>query len=107
MLRLGEIQGVLRNGNRVAGSTGAEDRAGVVGGLAPTVTRSHGQLLEQVVGAELQLQTVVVGEAGVGAGAQNACAAIHASHITASARSNLLGSGARSESGGELREFRS
>ncbi len=48
-------------------STGAEDLADVVQVLAEGITRPDGQLVEQVVGTEFRLESVVIGEPAIGA----------------------------------------
>src|SRR5712691_191059 len=88
---------VLREGYSVAGRAGAKDFAGVVQGLAPGITGTHGQLLEQVVGPELHLQSIVIRIAAVIAGAYNPCIAVHAADGNGVER---LGRRAGSEIGG-------
>src|SRR6185312_2149364 len=58
----------------------AEDLAHVVQRLAVRVRRAHAHLLEQVIGAELCLDTVIVGIAGVVAGKNDSFVAIHTAH---------------------------
>src|SRR5438094_7301441 len=99
VLALFDIQWILSKGAAVAGRKRAEDFTGVIEGFGPGEGAAHRQLLEDVVGAEFQLQAVVIGVAGVGAGAHNTVAAIYATHICARSRAYLLGGQARSKSG--------
>src|SRR5260370_35217621 len=65
-LRITRLERVLRGKQRVASGAGREDLAHIVQILAPGVTGAHRQLFEQVVGAELCLQSMIVREpAGV------------------------------------------
>src|SRR5690348_13848173 len=75
--RIAGLEGVLRGKQSVTGRTGGEDLADVIEVLAPGITGAHGQLLEQVIGAELQLHTMVVREAAVVAGASDTKSTIH------------------------------
>src|SRR5581483_11918959 len=56
-----DIQWILSKCAAIAGCKGAEDFAGIVQRLGPSEGAAHRQLLEDVVSAELQLQTVVIG----------------------------------------------
>src|SRR5215471_754649 len=74
------IQGILGDGNGISAAAGGEDFAHVIQRLAPGVGGTESQLLEQIVRAELQLQTVVVGEGEVVAVAENAEIAVHTAY---------------------------
>src|ERR1700674_5973401 len=71
LLRPARLEGVLCGKQGVAGRTCGKDLAHVVGSPAPGVTSPYGQLLEQVVGAELCLQCLVGRETAVVAGTGN------------------------------------
>src|SRR5437660_2339717 len=99
ILALLDTERILGKGVAVASGEGAEDFTGVIEGLGPGEGAAHRELLEEVVGAEFQLQAVVIGVAGVGAGAHNAVAAIHAADVCSGAGAYLLGGRARSKPG--------
>src|SRR6266567_7292523 len=75
---------VLRRKLRIARGGGSEDLAHVVQVLAECITGPDGQLLEQIVGAELSLQSVVGREPAVVAGTYNTQTASDATHIRGS-----------------------
>src|SRR5258708_31461808 len=70
--RRGGVKRILGPGGSVATAEGAEYLADVVQGFGPGVSGPDGQLLEQVVGAELHLQRVVARGSAIGTGASNA-----------------------------------
>src|SRR5262249_11355411 len=90
-LRVAGLERILRGKQSVAGSAGSKDLADVIESLAPRVTRTQGQLLEQVVGTELGLEPVVVREAAVVAGANDTETARQTSHIGPCSRAALRG----------------
>src|SRR6478609_833425 len=69
---------VLGKSQRGAGNAGAEDFTYVIQRAAIGVRRAHTQLLEKIVGTELSLQSVVVGESAVVALQHQAFGAIRA-----------------------------
>src|SRR5215510_14933963 len=83
------LERVLGSEDRVAGSAGGKDLAHVVQVLAPGIAGAHGQLLEQVGGAELQLYSMVVGEAAVVATTRNSEATSDTTHVRAGPRTRL------------------
>src|SRR5690242_11894283 len=93
-----QVEWILGKCIGIASRRSTEDLADVVQGLGPSVGAAHRQLLEQVVGAKLQLQAVVIGVSGVGAGTQNTSPAVYATYVGAGARSDLLRGRARRKS---------
>src|SRR5215470_4456311 len=91
------VRRILRKESAVAAGKRAEDLAHVVQILGVSVGSANGQLLEQVVGAELGLQSVVVGIRCVGTDPSYAAVAVHAPHGN---RGKRLARRARSEAGG-------
>src|SRR5262249_27054927 len=65
------IKRILRKRDGLATGACAEDFADVIQGLAVGVGRANRQLFEHVVGAELGLHRLIIGEATVGAFTQN------------------------------------
>src|SRR5215472_17891988 len=87
-LRIASLERVLGSEDRVAwASTRRENLAHVIQILAPGVAGAHGQLLEQVVGAELQLQCMIIREGAIAADAHYTIAAIDPAHVS----SNCVG----------------
>ena len=74
---------ILRRKQRIACEARAENFAYVVKRFAEGVTSSDGQLLEQVVGTELELNRVVIGKSAVGAQPHHPLAAKCASEVRA------------------------
>ena len=79
----GDIERVLGKSSGASTCERAKDLAGVVGRLTEAVTGPQSQLFEQVVGAELRLQPVVIRICSVGALAVDACTvAVDAAYVT-------------------------
>src|SRR5205807_10493625 len=97
VLTSGGIQRVLCERGTIGAAKGAEDLAHVIQGLAERVASPHGQLLEQVIGAELHLRAVVVRIAAIIAGTNHAIAATDASYVSPGAGANLVCCCRRSE----------
>src|SRR5258708_39898297 len=72
MLRRGSVERVLGPVGGVTACTGAEDFTHVIQGLGPGKSAPDGQLLEQVIGAKLRLQTIIAGISAIVAGAGDA-----------------------------------
>src|SRR5258708_19650349 len=89
ILILAGFERILRREQGVTRCAGGEDFAHVVGVSAESVTRTDGQLLEQVGGAEFRLQRVVGGEPTVGAGANNTQTAGNAADVSAGTGADL------------------
>src|SRR5713101_4567980 len=85
------IRRVLGEEDGVAAAKGREDFADVVERLAEGIGAAHRQLLEQVVGAELHLGTLVVGEARVAAKADDAEIAVDAANWIVAKRAGIAG----------------
>src|SRR5712671_2389556 len=93
------LERVLRRKQSVARGASSEDLAHVVQVLAKRVADPQLHLFEQIVGAELCLECMVVRETAIGTGANDAQTAVYASHIRPGAGTHLLGCGAWCKSG--------
>src|SRR5690349_15358055 len=65
ILSASRIPRVLGKSQGGAGNAGAEDFAYVIQRAAIGICRAHAQLLEKIAGAELSLQSMVVGETAI------------------------------------------
>src|SRR5229473_2712737 len=65
VLAAARVPWVLGKGQRCAAGSGAENFAYVIKSVAISVSSAHTELFKKIVGAELGLQSVVVGEASI------------------------------------------
>src|SRR5690242_9589822 len=75
------LERVLRCKQRVTRAARSKDFANIVQVLAPGICSLELELFKQVVGAELHLQSMVVGEPAVVARPNHTCTAVHTTHI--------------------------
>src|ERR1043166_2145128 len=78
--RIASLERVLRRKQRVACCACSEDLAHVIQVLAPRIASPDLQLLEEVIGAEFGLESIIVRGTAIVARTDNACPAIHAAH---------------------------
>src|SRR6185312_736557 len=103
VLAASRVPGILGKGQRCAGNSGAENFAYVIQSAAVGVSSAYSKLFEKIVGAELSLQSVIVGETAIVALQHQAFGAISAAQrricCLSRTKQHLRSSAARKSSG--------